>query len=183
MASEVKSDPGGVRSQVRGSESPHSFFCDCEREMLRAQKLFPSSEGVLTALMEEVGELAQAMLDKSWDEVVKEAKQVAAMAGRIALEGDPLLSVVRARRAAIREASCGKSSMSTAERIRTMPEGKSPRKRLELALAEIRGALLSTQTFADSGSCKAEGQLEIAAEAVKGALSVTRGLPDWEVSE
>lgn len=40
--------------------------------------------------MEEVGELAQAFLqDKPFEEIYKEAVQVATMAARCAIEGDP----------------------------------------------------------------------------------------------
>ena len=103
MASEVKQDPGGVRSWVRPGMSARKFFDLAERETARARELFPSSEGIFAALAEEVGELAQALLDKPWDQVVEEAMQVAAMAARVALEGDPTLSEVRERRARIRE--------------------------------------------------------------------------------
>lgn len=82
-------------------------------EVNRAREKFPSSDMVLAALMEEVGELAQAIMERErtfhvepmphmsigglqhdiykWtrENIRKEAIQVAAMACRIAVEGDP----------------------------------------------------------------------------------------------
>lgn len=65
----------------------------CMREILaeldRARKKFPDNAKLLAALTEEVGELAQAMLQgKSHAEIFKEAIQVACVAVRIAEEGD-----------------------------------------------------------------------------------------------
>lgn len=63
-------------------------------ELVAARKAFPENTHKLAALMEEVGELAQAMmqhdrhLGTSVTEVLREAIQVAAMAVRIAVEGD-----------------------------------------------------------------------------------------------
>ena len=58
-------------------------------EVGRARAKFPSNEKLLAALMEEVGELAQAMLQrKPLAEIRKEALQVACVAVRIYGEGD-----------------------------------------------------------------------------------------------
>ena len=58
-------------------------------EVIRARIKFPDNTHKLAALVEEVGELAQAMLQgKPWDEIEKEAIQVAAVAVRIIEEGD-----------------------------------------------------------------------------------------------
>ncbi len=63
-------------------------------ELVAARKAFPENTHKLAALMEEVGELAQAMmhhdrkLGTSAVEVLREAIQVACMAVRIAVEGD-----------------------------------------------------------------------------------------------
>lgn len=62
-------------------------------ELQRARAKFPSSRLSVAALMEEVGELAQAMLKVAagkWDKsrIMEEAIQVAAMACRVAVEGD-----------------------------------------------------------------------------------------------
>lgn len=61
---------------------------------------FPPPNPTLAALTEETGELAQAVLhiregkSANWHAVYKEAVQVAAMAARVALEGDPTLGAV-----------------------------------------------------------------------------------------
>ena len=49
----------------------------------------------MTALTEEVGELAKAIMDEGSHRVWKEAVQVAAMALRVAVEGDPSLDKLR----------------------------------------------------------------------------------------
>jgi len=82
------------------SDKDQQFLADVADELARARAKFPSSYLVLAALTEEVGELAQAMLYERagkgnangkdpkrhvWDEAV----QVAAMALRVAVEGDP----------------------------------------------------------------------------------------------
>jgi NTP pyrophosphatase (non-canonical NTP hydrolase) len=63
-------------------------------EVIRARLKFPSNKHLLTALVEEVGELAQAMLqDKPRDEIQREAIQVACVAMRIVEEGDSAFDV------------------------------------------------------------------------------------------
>jgi NTP pyrophosphatase (non-canonical NTP hydrolase) len=63
-------------------------------ELDAARGQFPESTHMLAALMEEVGELAQALMEHDRDgsqttqEVLREAVQVAAMAIRVAAEGD-----------------------------------------------------------------------------------------------
>lgn len=80
------------------THSTDHFLTAVQLEALRAQTLFPNPAGLLTALVEEVGEVAKAMLDESMDRVRKECIQVAAMALRLATEGDPTLDAVRAAR-------------------------------------------------------------------------------------
>lgn len=74
------------------------FLRDVERELSRARDKFPSSEGCMTALTEEVGELAKAMLDEPGERIYKEAVQTAVMAARVALEGDRSLENYRINR-------------------------------------------------------------------------------------
>ena len=68
-----------------------TMICD---ELIAARKAFPENTHKLAALMEEVGELAQAMMEHdrklgtSVHEVLREAVQAAAMAIRVAVEGD-----------------------------------------------------------------------------------------------
>ncbi len=63
-------------------------------ELGAARKKFPETTHMLAALMEEVGELAQAMMQHDTDGsqtiamVLREAVQVACMAIRVATEGD-----------------------------------------------------------------------------------------------
>lgn len=58
-------------------------------ELKRARAKFPGNRFLLAALTEEVGELAQALLQrKSKEEILREAVQVACVAIRIAEEGD-----------------------------------------------------------------------------------------------
>lgn len=78
--------------EARGDGLPHTagaVFDMVFDEMQRARSKFPSNEHLLAALMEEVGELAQALLDGHGRErVVAEAIQVACVAVRIVEEGD-----------------------------------------------------------------------------------------------
>lgn len=58
-------------------------------EVIKARAKFPDRKHTLAALVEEVGELAQAMLkQRPREEIEREAIQVAAMAVRIIEEGD-----------------------------------------------------------------------------------------------
>lgn len=63
-------------------------------EVASAREKFPKSTHMLAALVEEVGELSQALMEHdrmqgtSVQEVLREAIQVAAMAVRVAAEGD-----------------------------------------------------------------------------------------------
>jgi hypothetical protein len=61
---------------------------DLIREIDRARAKFPGNRFLLAALMEELGELAEAMVDGTREEAYKEAIQVACVALRIAEEED-----------------------------------------------------------------------------------------------
>jgi NTP pyrophosphatase (non-canonical NTP hydrolase) len=62
-------------------------------EVTAARAKFPGNRHLLAALTEEVGELAQAMLQKqSRERIQKEALQVACVALRILEEGDAAFS-------------------------------------------------------------------------------------------
>lgn len=69
-----------------------------DNELAHAKRKFPDPDGLVAALMEEVGELAKAMLEEPVVNVEAEAVQVAALAIRIAQQGDPTLSNIRAKR-------------------------------------------------------------------------------------
>lgn len=75
-----------------------SIVADIINELEKARAKFPSSEASMTALMEEVGELAKAYLDEPRANIRAEAIQVATMAIRVALEGDPTLEAYRFKR-------------------------------------------------------------------------------------
>lgn len=68
------------------------------QEAMQGIESYPDASGLMVALMEEVGELARAMMSETRDRVKDEAVQVAALAIRIAIEGDPTLDAIRARR-------------------------------------------------------------------------------------
>ncbi len=76
----------------------HPFLIDVMREVARARRKFPSSYGSMCALTEEVGELAKALMDESPENVRAEAMQVACMAMRVAIDGDPSLDPIRIKR-------------------------------------------------------------------------------------
>lgn len=71
--------------------APFNFLINTIHEYKRATRLYPKPNPNLAALMEEVGELAQAILKNRWVSIYSEAVQVAALALRIALEGDGAL--------------------------------------------------------------------------------------------
>jgi len=71
------------------------FILEVMLEVSRARKKFPETAMTMAALVEEVGELAQAILDKPASEVWAEAVQVACMAVRVATEGDSSASAYR----------------------------------------------------------------------------------------
>ncbi len=72
---------------------------DIENELIKAREKFPTNKHLLAALTEEVGELAQALLQMQCEkekgvcdqDVYGEAIQVASMAIRIAVEGESTL--------------------------------------------------------------------------------------------
>lgn len=75
------------------SYDDRDFLEDVQQELIRARAKFPNPHFSMTALTEEVGELARALLKvKAGKEspvtVWEEAVQVAAMALRVAVEGD-----------------------------------------------------------------------------------------------
>jgi hypothetical protein len=84
----------------RSAAADEIFQTDVANEVKRARRKFPSSALALAALTEEVGELAAAMLKARAGDaaaaanVWAEAIQVAAMAQRVAVEGDPSFDLV-----------------------------------------------------------------------------------------
>jgi hypothetical protein len=80
--------------------SGEAFFEDVRNELELARRQYPNPNPTLAALTEQVGELSQAMfqirngVSKDWFVVWFEAKQVAVMAARCAIEGDPTVGAV-----------------------------------------------------------------------------------------
>lgn len=64
-------------------------------ELSRGAARYPDPSGLLAALVEEVGELSKALIAEPRDRVQAEAIQVAALAIRIATQGDPTLAGLR----------------------------------------------------------------------------------------
>lgn len=65
-------------------------------ELFRAREKFPGKNATFPALVEEVGELATALMEEPTYRVHNEAIQVAVMAMRIVLDGDQTLDDWRA---------------------------------------------------------------------------------------
>lgn len=88
-----------VCDKPEGATSESLFLSDVSREIDSARAKHPGNAHLLVALMEEVGELAKAHLEyEGPDRIWAEAKQVACVAARIALEFDadfPLYEVVQ----------------------------------------------------------------------------------------
>ena len=78
-----------MSSVARGYANDESLM-EIDNEVFRARQKFPGNRFLLTALMEEVGELAQAILQRDEVAITKEAIQVACVAVRIMEEGDPV---------------------------------------------------------------------------------------------
>lgn len=74
------------------------FLMMVKHEVFRARLLFPSCEGVGMAMLEEVGEVANAYLDEERKKIVREGVQACAMVARFVLEGDPSLAALREKR-------------------------------------------------------------------------------------
>ena len=87
-----------VEDERRVREEAAVFLDEVFAEFLRARAKFPHPNPSVAALTEEVGELARAVLSRPLVEVRAEAVQVAAMALRIAVEGDPTLDPFREAR-------------------------------------------------------------------------------------
>ena len=64
------------------------FLKAVSAEVKRARRKFPGENATNAALVEEVGEVSTALMFEPWSNVIAEAVQVAAMACRLATEGD-----------------------------------------------------------------------------------------------
>ena len=93
--------PAAVRDVQRATQTGIDGFMEAvTEEVSKAVAKFPQPNPTLAALTEETGELARAVLhiregkSDDWWQVYGEAVQVAAMACRVALEGDPTVGAV-----------------------------------------------------------------------------------------
>lgn len=88
---------GGLKMRRGGKElrPPNAVtLAEISVEVSEARAKFPSPRHLCVALMEEVGELAKALLESDdWEDVRSEAKQVACVAIRIMEEGDSDFSI------------------------------------------------------------------------------------------
>ena len=73
------------------------FLLAVERELNSAREKYPCADVNIVKLMEEVGELAKALLEESQSRIHAEAVQVAAMACRVATETDALMNSYRTK--------------------------------------------------------------------------------------
>lgn len=88
-----------IQAALRDQPSnEREFFAAVSDELKRARAKHPQHRVTMVALTEEVGELAQALMDAPGFAVRQEAVQVAAMAARVVLDGDDSLSAFRADR-------------------------------------------------------------------------------------
>lgn len=76
-------------------KTTESFINGLQAELIAARQKFPSADASIVALMEEVGELAQALLERDSEAIWHEAIQVATMACRVATEVDNLMKTYR----------------------------------------------------------------------------------------
>jgi nicotinic acid phosphoribosyltransferase len=71
------------------------FTAAVQKEIAHARTKFPGSEANGPAMIEEVGEVCKALMYEPWQNVVAECVQVAAMAQRLATEGDDTMRAFR----------------------------------------------------------------------------------------
>src|SRR5262245_15600640 len=105
---------GGLRRQMGtsdvGNGTPFVDQTDPERmvadflnavydEVHRARVLCPDPRCLTVALAEESGEVMKAVMGEPWENVITECIQTAAMACRLACEGDPTMDNYRSKHA------------------------------------------------------------------------------------
>ena len=71
------------------------FMKDMQTEALRAVEKYPAPNPNVAALAGEMGEACEAMNKEPFANVYAECVQVAVMAARLAIEGDPFMDTYR----------------------------------------------------------------------------------------
>ena len=84
-----------MRTQDITTADVRRVFKEIDDELEMALQKYPSPNTNMVALQDEVGELCKAMNKESRARVHAEARQVAVMAIRIMLEGDPYVDLHR----------------------------------------------------------------------------------------
>jgi hypothetical protein len=93
-----KTETGQLVVTARDYNSRVDFFLfHVLEEVRRARAKFPDPSNLTVAFAEEAGEVVKAVMGEPWENVYNEAVQAAAMACRLALEGDPLQAGYRAK--------------------------------------------------------------------------------------
>lgn len=72
-----------------------AFMRDVDAALAHARLKFPGTNTTLAAMVEEMGEVAQAMMDEPRTNFRAECAQLAAMAIRLAVEGDHTIEALR----------------------------------------------------------------------------------------
>lgn len=155
---------------------------DLDAEIARARLKFPACEHTYAALLEELGELAQALIEHKTGRaparnVRAEALQVACVAVRIASEGDasyglaPSTNVRRATECILKLA-CGR-----AEQLRLMfPDNRYTLARLSRAVAKIGEYLVQEQRTWQATALESSA-VHVIAWALRVAIEGDAGFP------
>lgn len=98
------SAPEPVRMDQPTPEALDAIIVAIRQEYTRVLAKFSDPSCSMTALTEEVGELAKALLDESPERIQDEAVQVAVVAIRVALQGDPSIDSLRRSRGLVASA-------------------------------------------------------------------------------
>lgn len=89
-------DLNEITAVAQQSDPVEDFLDQVRAELAHARSKFPGDRIMTLAMAEEFGELVKAVLDEHSSDVRKEAVQTAAMAARVALDGDASVNDWRA---------------------------------------------------------------------------------------
>lgn len=94
----MKAKPPTVSKEDALRVEQAAFLQEVLAEVGRARAKFPGANATNAALVEEVGEVSTALMYEPWNAVRAECVQVAAMAVRLATEGDATFKDWREKR-------------------------------------------------------------------------------------